>query len=45
MLSIYKPGGVPVAVTLNGAKNAILLEILGSSNSELLKSNSIQKRT
>jgi 5-(carboxyamino)imidazole ribonucleotide mutase len=50
ILSILQmPGGVPVAtVALNGAKNAGILavEILGSSNSELLKkSDSIQKRT
>ena len=41
ILSILQmPGGVPVAtVALNGAKNAAILavEILGSSNSELLK--------
>ena len=41
ILSILQmPGGVPVAtVALNGAKNAGILavEILGSSNSELLK--------
>ena len=41
ILSILQmPGGVPVAtVALNGAKNAgiLAIEILGSSNSELLK--------
>ena len=48
ILSILQmPGGVPVAtVALNGAKNAGILavEILGSSNSELLKKVILYKK-